>query len=246
MRRSKQSPADRPGRAKILDHGRSAPPYASLLLLTLVAGWVDAMCFLSLGKVFSSFMSGNVLFLGIAAGQGDWAFFLRASIALASYLLGAASASIIVERGHQAEGALCGTALAAETVVLSGFAIGWLVVDASSAYQIALLATAALAMGMQAATVLTLNIPGVATNALTGTVTLMARLAARRAIRSLGPSPVIGIGYLLLLCSAYALSAGIVVIAGHHGTIAVVPPGLLLITTIAAYRGRIARQRFKG
>jgi len=40
----------------------------ALFSLTLVAGWVDAMTFLGLGKVFSSFMSGNVLFLGIAAG----------------------------------------------------------------------------------------------------------------------------------------------------------------------------------
>jgi len=36
-----------------------------LLLLTLSSGAVDAICFLGLGKVFTAFMTGNFVFLGL-------------------------------------------------------------------------------------------------------------------------------------------------------------------------------------
>jgi uncharacterized membrane protein YoaK (UPF0700 family) len=37
-----------------------------LVGLTAAAGWLDALAFLYLGKVFISFMSGNLLFVGSA------------------------------------------------------------------------------------------------------------------------------------------------------------------------------------
>jgi uncharacterized membrane protein YoaK (UPF0700 family) len=39
-----------------------------LLLLTLSSGAVDAICFLGLGKVFTAFMTGNFVFLGLRTG----------------------------------------------------------------------------------------------------------------------------------------------------------------------------------
>src|SRR3954454_22711341 len=43
---------------------------ALLIGLTAAAGWLDALAWIYLGKVFLSFMSGNLVFLGIAAGPG--------------------------------------------------------------------------------------------------------------------------------------------------------------------------------
>jgi uncharacterized membrane protein YoaK (UPF0700 family) len=65
-------------------------------------------------------------------------------------------------------------------------------------------------MGIQAANVLALGIPGVATNALTGTITLIVR---RLTFRVCGENvkQEVSTGYLLLLCLAYAFSALLVV-----------------------------------
>src|SRR5918999_631997 len=60
-----------------------------LIGLTAAAGWLDALAFIHLGKVFVSFMSGNLLFLGIGAGDGDGGLVLRAAAVLAAFLAGA-------------------------------------------------------------------------------------------------------------------------------------------------------------
>lgn len=211
----------------------------TLLLLTWVAGWVDALCFLGLGKVFTSFMSGNFLFLGIALGQGERDFLLRAAAALAAFLVGAAAATVAVSRLHQTPRTLCSAVLAAETIVLGGFAVGWLMMAEYPASgtdaPVVLLAVAAFAMGLQAAAVSALNIPGVATNALTGTFTLIARILAQRMQRA-PTAPDVSLAYLLLLCAAYGLSAGTVVLAiGRKATI-LLPVALLAAATLIARR----------
>ena len=152
----------------------------SLLLLTLAAGWMDSMTFLALGKVFSSFMSGNVLFLGIAAGQRDWGFLIPVMSALTAFGLGGALAGLIMAAekspGRQCE--LSRFALLLECLVLLIFAGLWSVMadlPTPPAWRAGLVGMAALAMGIQAANVFALGIPGVATNALTGTITLIVR-----------------------------------------------------------------------
>src|SRR5215207_9443594 len=63
---------------------------ALLVGITAAAGWLDALAFLHLGKVFISFMSGNLLFVGIGAGTGDGGLTVRAGVVLAAFLLGTA------------------------------------------------------------------------------------------------------------------------------------------------------------
>ena len=172
------------------------------------------MTFLALGKVFSSFMSGNVLFLGIAAGQRDWGFLMPVMSALTAFGLGGALAGLIMAAekipGRQVE--LSRFALLLECLVLLVFAGLWSVMadlPAPPAWQAGLVGMAAFAMGIQAANVFALGIPGVATNALTGTITLIVR---RLTLSSSGEHPQeVTTGYLLLLCVAYALSAAWVV-----------------------------------
>src|SRR5918999_3254519 len=66
-----------------------------LIGLTAAAGWLDALAFLHLGKVFVSFMSGNLLFLGIGAGTGDGGLTARAGAVLAAFLLGSAVGALL-------------------------------------------------------------------------------------------------------------------------------------------------------
>jgi len=46
---------------------RGAARDGLLVLLTLTTGAVDASCFLHLGHVFSSVVTGNLILLGVAA-----------------------------------------------------------------------------------------------------------------------------------------------------------------------------------
>ncbi len=204
----------------------------SLLLLTLAAGWMDALTFLALGKVFSSFMSGNVLFLGIAAGQRDWGFLIPVVSALAAFGLGGVLAGLLMaaEKRPGRQDELCRFALLLEWVVLLIFAGLWSMVadfPAPPAWRAGLVGLAAFAMGIQAANVFALGIPGVATNALTGTITLIVR---RLALPSSAANPQeVTTGYLLLLCVAYALSAAWVVQAIDSAVTPFVPALLLFV-----------------
>jgi uncharacterized membrane protein YoaK (UPF0700 family) len=65
---------------------------ASALLLCLGAGATDILSYLTLGKIFTSAMTGCAALLFVKATGGDFSTALRAALALASYLAGCALA----------------------------------------------------------------------------------------------------------------------------------------------------------
>jgi uncharacterized membrane protein YoaK (UPF0700 family) len=69
-----------------------------LLLLARVVGYLDAVSYLGLGRVFTANMTGNTVLLGLALVQADRPAALRAGLALAGFLLGSACAAWLVER----------------------------------------------------------------------------------------------------------------------------------------------------
>ena len=66
---------------------RVLPPL--LLALTVVTGLVDALCYLSLGHVFTANMTGNVIFLGFALASAPDLSVARSGAALAAFAAGA-------------------------------------------------------------------------------------------------------------------------------------------------------------
>jgi len=58
--------------------------------LTFAAGSIDALIFLTLGGVFSLFMSGNTLTLGLRIGLGDFPLALNSMTAVFGYIAGVA------------------------------------------------------------------------------------------------------------------------------------------------------------
>jgi len=73
-----------------------------VVLLTLPTGAVDAACFLHLGHVFSSVVTGTMVLLGIAAGSHDPSLAIHCGVALASYTSGVLiGAPIAVRSGGQ-------------------------------------------------------------------------------------------------------------------------------------------------
>jgi uncharacterized membrane protein YoaK (UPF0700 family) len=186
-----------------------------LVGLAASAGWLDALAFLHLGKVFISFMSGNLLFVGIAAGNSDASLFLRAGVVLVAFLVGTAGgARMTGSRLVPGAQSPLPHSLLLEAGLLAIFALLWLAVgnpEVHSAATIALLVVGAAAMGLQAALALAFHLPNVATVAMTATLAQLAALIGwreREGESVVAETP--SVSLMIALCLSYVISAGIV------------------------------------
>jgi uncharacterized membrane protein YoaK (UPF0700 family) len=223
-------------------------PPMLLVALAALAGWVDALSFLYLGKVFTSFQSGNLIFLGLSAAQGDGGLLARAAVSLAAFVAGSAIGSYVIGRAVSRQMRSLRGAFAVELAVLAAFALCWQAVGDASDHPLArlvLIALGAAAMGIQGSAVMALRIPGVVTNAMTATLNLLGGLLGLRArggdaLHDASPLPA---GILALLCASYALSAVAVGVAGHPAVLSAVPAvALALALGFSAKSRRFARR----
>jgi uncharacterized membrane protein YoaK (UPF0700 family) len=159
---------------------------ALVLLLAWAAGGVDAIGFLGLNHVFTANMTGNTVLLGLALGQGRGLAAWSNVTALVSFGLGVTLGALIVGGGKASgEWDLRVTwAILCEAVMLGAFTVVWHIApdgaDRGALALYLLIAFSALAMGIQSAAVRRLNLPGVATTYVTGTMTsLLAGIAGR-------------------------------------------------------------------
>jgi uncharacterized membrane protein YoaK (UPF0700 family) len=156
---------------------------ALLLALTVAAGSADAVSYLGLGRVFTANMTGNLVLLGVAIGQGQVAASLRSVIAFACFGMGVLVGARATERST--ETAVWPTSVTlvvvAELGLLVAFTAGWEIAgDRPTVLALdVLIALSAGAMGMQTAAARRLSVAGVATTFVTGTLTsLIAELAS--------------------------------------------------------------------
>jgi uncharacterized membrane protein YoaK (UPF0700 family) len=185
---------------------------AFLVGISAAAGWLDALAFIYLGKVFVSFMTGNLLFLGIAAGDGDGGLLVRAAVALGAFLLGTAAGGRLTgsRLAPEAPDPMRG-ALLIEAALLAGFAVLWIATGSptsDTAMELVLLVLGATAMGFQAAVALALRLPNVATVAMTATLAQLGAVVGWRGREGrtvLDRTPAVGL--MLALCLAYLISA---------------------------------------
>ena len=192
-----------------------------MVLLTLPTGAVDAACFLHLGRVFSSVVTGTMVLLGIAAGSHDPSLAIHCGVALVSYTGGVLiGAPLAVRPGGQRQAGAAGprptwppavtVALTAEFCVLAAFCVGWELQGGRphGTGQLMLLAIVSVSMGIQAAAVRQLG--QMSTTYLTGTLTgIVAVLATRQKpeglARSLGVFAALIVGALVsATVTAYA------------------------------------------
>src|SRR5690348_11499781 len=157
---------------------------ALVVVLAVTTGAVDAATFLRLGHVFSSVITGNLVLLGVAAGQRSAALALNGGLALAGYGVGVVAGAMLAgtEQDDQPTWPTEVTrALGAEFVLLAAFSAVW---EASAgrpatAERLGLLIAAAAAMGMQSAAVRRLG--QMSSTYLTSTLAgLLSGLATRR------------------------------------------------------------------
>ena len=150
-----------------------------ILLLTLNAGWTDLVAYLFLSKVFASFMTGNVLFIGLAFAQGDVGLLIRAAIALLVNFVGVTVGALVIQRAPLRRTARgwrnrIVVTLLIEWIFLLAFALVWFMMgNLIHAQQIILLALAAFGMGIQGAIVIAFEFPGVVANAMTGVMLVL-------------------------------------------------------------------------
>jgi uncharacterized membrane protein YoaK (UPF0700 family) len=154
------------------DRERWASP---ILLLTWVAGTVDAIGYLVLGHVFTANMTGNAVLLGLAVGQGQFQAAFRALFAVGGFILGVAMGAILAHRAGtdlDQRRAFVGPVIV-ESLVLTAFALvlHLPMIPRNQNTLYVLIGLSAIAMGVQSAAVRRLNLPGIATTVLTGTIT---------------------------------------------------------------------------
>ena len=156
-----------------------------LVALTFAAGSVDAVALLRL-DVFTAVMTGNIVLLGLAVGQGAFGNALRSVIALVAYgvgvVVGARIVGAVAIESHWSPKVT--RALAIEWVLQAAFLSGWVLTGAKpdGASAAALIAFSGVAMGIQAATARALA-PGMSTTYVTGTLTgLLSELSALGAV----------------------------------------------------------------
>ena len=148
-----------------------------LVVLSASSGSVDAVSWLGLGKVFSGFMTGNLVFVGFRAGGAAGPSVPRVLAALAAFCVGALVCGLVVRRvrdtrpvwSRRVTLALTG-GLVAQTV----FFVVWVSVggDPSAAAGDLLIALSSFAMGVQSAAIFSLGLRAVFTTAFTATLTV--------------------------------------------------------------------------
>lgn len=90
-----------PGAAANAKKNALSPPLLIAALLTALAGGVDAIGYLLLGKLFVSFMSGNSTMLGVALQRRDWTEGLQAGGLIVLFVAGAAAGAVIARSAQQ-------------------------------------------------------------------------------------------------------------------------------------------------
>lgn len=208
---------------------------ALVITLTLVTGSVDAIGLIRLGGVFTSVMTGNMVFLGIAASERSGSIALHTGVAFLMYIVGSFVGARVAGHAPDNETHLWPLsvvkALSVELVVIAVFAVWWEIVNAAPSTDVAyaLLGLNAMALGIQSSAVLRFGVSGLSTTYLTGTLTqFIAGLTKKKS-----PIQVRSSFILLALIAGAALGA---LCALHAPLIApIVPVGALGFVVVGAW-----------
>jgi uncharacterized membrane protein YoaK (UPF0700 family) len=149
-------------------------PYA--LGMTAVTGLVDAVSYLSLGRVFTANMTGNIVLLAFATAHVSGLSVARSSTALLAFLIGAILGGRTMARANaDSQVGFAARAFLLEVVFLfaaSFCSIGYRVDVLEDSFRpFVLIVLTALAMGIRNAAVRKLAIPDLTTTVLTLTIT---------------------------------------------------------------------------
>lgn len=157
----------------------AAPQPWLLLPLSVATGLVDAISVLALGNVFTANMTGNIVFLGIAASGAPGFQVARYLVAIGAFLAGAAVGGRVgkAHAGRSLRRWLLTSGLIEALLlwIAAGFGGGLDIAAGSPKPNVnAIIVLTALAMGYRNATIRQLKIPDLTTTVLTLTLTGLA------------------------------------------------------------------------
>jgi uncharacterized membrane protein YoaK (UPF0700 family) len=151
-------------------------------VLAFAAGSIDVLSWLAVGKVFSAFMTGNVVFLAAGLFSHHAELSLHAALALCAFGVGAWAMAMVMPRQQPSVlwPARATVGLIACALVQLLFWVLWLAVGGHPGSTLmVLLAISAFAMGIQTATAVALGVHAVFTTAVTATWTVLVGDAAQ-------------------------------------------------------------------
>ena len=208
---------------------RDGPLPALLFALTVLAGAVDAISILRLGHVFVATMTGNLVFIGLAAAGAKGFAVGTSAIALGGFVIGV----LIGRRACQAAGRHRGRALRNVLGVklwLAGVIVV-IVILSTPGYPVgardAMVVLLAMSMGAQLAAIRYLKVPDLLTVVLTMTITG----ALTEHGTGLSDPKVIRRGLTLIAFSVGALSSALLVL--NVGLGAALGFGFAIIVAVA-------------
>jgi uncharacterized membrane protein YoaK (UPF0700 family) len=145
-----------------------------LMCLGFSSGAVDAISYIALGKIFTAFMTGNIVFLGLRLAHSDVHDIYRVSIALLAFAAGAYLAIKLVtpSQGDGIWPRRVSLALGVGALAQIVFLALWIAVSGRPATGSGDILTglSALAMGLQTGAVVSFGLRGVFTTAATATL----------------------------------------------------------------------------
>jgi uncharacterized membrane protein YoaK (UPF0700 family) len=226
-------------------HSPAAARDVLLIGLTMSSGAIDAISFLALGKIFTAFMTGNLVFLGLGVADPGATDVARVLVSLAAFATGIFVATRIVRssRGSGVWPAGVTAALGVALLLEAAFVALWMATSGLPGPGSGDILTAqmAMAMGLQSGAVLALGVQGVFTTAATATVMFLFRdLAAGSGSRATEAARLAGV---LVALIAGAAAGGLLLV--HARTFAPVLPlvvtALVIATASLRLHGRSTR-----
>jgi uncharacterized membrane protein YoaK (UPF0700 family) len=165
-----------------------------VVVLALTSGATDAIGFLALGSAFTSVMTGNMVLLGVGAADRDLALVLSCTVAILSFVLGAAIGARVA--GNPTKGDALWpkpvtVAMYVELVLLLIFAACWWAVGGTpdDSWLLPMLGLNAAALGLQSSAIQRFGVSGLSTTYLTGTLTtVVIKLIGGHGLRKVGHS----------------------------------------------------------
>jgi uncharacterized membrane protein YoaK (UPF0700 family) len=223
---------------------KESPRHTYLVgLLTFASGSVDVISLLALGGTFTSVVTGNLIFVGRAIGSNSGSAAFHAGLAVVGYILGVGAGSRLARATDRtlprpSWPVRATVVLVVEWVVLAAINITWIVYDGklSSGPATALLAGAAVALGMQSAAARAIE-GTPSTTYMTGALTNVIEAIATGQARRVDLTALIG---LLTLVAGAACSA----LLFEHARALALLPSLLAVGAVAVVKLRHhARER---
>jgi uncharacterized membrane protein YoaK (UPF0700 family) len=214
---------------------------ATVVLIAATSGATDAIGYLSLGHVFTSAMTGNLVLLGISLAHRNGERAGRVLVSLFCFMLGCVLGARIA-RSPQPNDPIwppaVTRALAVEAGVFVLYGATWWIAGTRPdvAVKAALLGIGAIGLGIQTVAIQRFGVAGLNTTFLSGTLTtLVSRLATGHRFRDVGHHLLLLVGLVI----GGSLAAVLVLRARQYAPLVqLVPIGIALVAARCAMLGR--------